>query len=85
MRRHIRADDVHFGKGTARRLTAERVATTAVHGTGCVLSAALTAQLALGTPVDEAVIEAKKFITRAIRTEPGLGFGTGPVNMHAEV
>ena len=36
------------------------------HGTGCTLSAAITANLALGLPLREAVKVAKKYITRAI-------------------
>ncbi len=50
------------------------------HGTGCTFSAALTAMLALGAPLREALSEAKAFITEAIRTAPGLGGGHGPVN-----
>jgi|YelNatPaOPRAMG01_1025707.scaffolds.fasta_scaffold08651_7 hydroxymethylpyrimidine/phosphomethylpyrimidine kinase len=50
------------------------------HGTGCTFSAALTALLARGLPLREALSEAKAFITEAIRTAPGLGRGHGPVN-----
>ncbi|MGC8723216.1 MAG: bifunctional hydroxymethylpyrimidine kinase/phosphomethylpyrimidine kinase [Acidobacteriota bacterium] len=50
------------------------------HGTGCTFSAALTALLARGLPLREALSEAKAFITEAVRTAPGLGRGHGPVN-----
>ena len=50
------------------------------HGTGCTFSAAVTALLAGGLPLREALTEAKAFITEAIRTAPGLGGGHGPVN-----
>ena len=53
------------------------------HGTGCTYSAAITAGLAKGESIMEAVGKAKDFITRAIRTNPGLGRGAGPVNHHA--
>ena len=37
------------------------------HGTGCTYSAAITAELARGTPMEEAVARAKNFVTAAIR------------------
>jgi hydroxymethylpyrimidine/phosphomethylpyrimidine kinase len=48
-------------------------------------AAAITAGLALGLPLGEAVAQAKAFIHEAIRTAPGLGRGCGPLNHHAEV
>ena len=36
------------------------------HGTGCTYSAAITAQLALGRSLPQAVTRAKEFITQAI-------------------
>jgi hydroxymethylpyrimidine/phosphomethylpyrimidine kinase len=62
---------------------AERIATPHTHGTGCTFSAAITAELAKGRALPVAVDRAKTFITRAIRTSPGLGHGAGPVNHHA--
>jgi hydroxymethylpyrimidine/phosphomethylpyrimidine kinase len=53
------------------------------HGTGCALSAAITARLALGDPLDTAVATATDFVHRAIATAPGLGGGTGPLNFWA--
>jgi hydroxymethylpyrimidine/phosphomethylpyrimidine kinase len=64
---------------------APRVATPHTHGTGCTYSAAITAGLALGLALPVAVGRAKRFIHEAIRTNPGLGQGSGPVNHHAEV
>lgn len=77
------ATDVLFAAGEWREFTAERIATTHTHGTGCTYSAAIAAELARGTPLAAAVARAKAFITEAIRTNPGLGRGTGPVNHHA--
>ena len=54
-------------------------------GTGCTYSAAITASLADGHEFGEAVARAKRFIHEAIRGNPGLGHGCGPVNHHAEV
>lgn len=61
----------------------ERTATPHTHGTGCTYSAAITALVASGTPLAEAVGRAKVFISNAIRTNPGLGHGHGPVNHFA--
>ena len=63
-------------------LSTPRVETANVHGTGCTLSAAVTAHLALGKNPVEAVERAKVFITRALRGSAGwrLGSGQGPVD-----
>lgn len=61
-------------------LTAERVNTTNTHGTGCTLSAAIAAHVALGLQVLDAVAASKEFITAAIKNAYPLGHGHGPVN-----
>jgi hydroxymethylpyrimidine/phosphomethylpyrimidine kinase len=66
-----------------RRWTGPRVNTRHTHGTGCTLSAALTAGLALGMPLAEAVGRAIRYVARAIDSAPGLGSGHGPVNHFA--
>jgi hydroxymethylpyrimidine/phosphomethylpyrimidine kinase len=63
-----------------REFRAERVATRHTHGTGCTYSAAITAELAKGAALIDAVARAKAFVTEAIRTAPGLGGGSGPLN-----
>lgn len=77
------ATDVLFADGQWHEFPAERIPTRHTHGTGCTYSAAIAAELARGTPLVAAVARAKAFITEAIRTNPGLGRGTGPVNHHA--
>jgi hydroxymethylpyrimidine/phosphomethylpyrimidine kinase len=67
-----------------REFPAERLETRHTHGTGCTYSAAITACLARGFGLGEAVASAKRFIHEAIRTSPQLGRGSGPVNHHAE-
>jgi hydroxymethylpyrimidine/phosphomethylpyrimidine kinase len=62
---------------------APRIDTPHTHGTGCTYSAAIAAGLALGLPLGDAVARGKRFIHEAIRTNPGLGHGCGPVNHHA--
>ena len=84
---HLDADDavdVLFEPGHGfREFSSPRITTQHTHGTGCTYSAAITAELAKGSTLREAVGNAKKFITEAIRTAPGLGSGTGPLNHHA--
>ena len=82
---HLKGDpvDVLWTAGENHPLPAKRVETTHTHGTGCVLSAAITARLAKGEDLVTAVKAAKQFITAAIRTNPGLGYGVGPVNLHS--
>jgi len=62
---------------------APRIDTAHTHGTGCTFSAAITAELAAGVAIPNAVARAKTFIWEAIRSNPGLGRGSGPVNHHA--
>lgn len=64
----------------ARRFSHPRVATTSTHGTGCTLSAAITAGLALGHSLDQAVPTALDYVHRALLAAPGLGGGHGPLN-----
>jgi hydroxymethylpyrimidine/phosphomethylpyrimidine kinase len=63
-----------------RRFTHPRIDTASVHGTGCTLSAAITAGLALGRPLERAVEDGLDFVHRAIAAAPGLGSGHGPLN-----
>ena len=80
-----KAVDVLYSKGEVRRFSAPRVKTRHTHGTGCTYSAAITAALAKGMSLPEAVEIAKRFVTAAIATNPGLGKGFGPVNHHAMI
>lgn len=60
-----------------------RIKTKDTHGTGCTFSAALTAFIANGKPIQEAVFEAKKFTQLAIAHPLGIGHGHGPTNHFA--
>jgi hydroxymethylpyrimidine kinase/phosphomethylpyrimidine kinase len=62
-------------------LVADYVETTATHGTGCTLAAAITANLALGESLIDAVRISKKFVTNAIISAPMLGHGHSPINI----
>jgi len=72
--------DVLVTADGSRRFTHPRIATTATHGTGCTLSAAIAAGLALGRPLATAVAAAIDFVHRAIANAPGLGHGHGPLD-----
>ena len=63
-----------------RRFEHRRVATTSTHGTGCTLSAAVTAGLALGRDLETSVADAIGYVHRALLGAPGLGGGHGPLN-----
>ena len=80
---HTATDLLLTSAGVERLYPAEHIDTRHTHGTGCTYSAAITAELAKGTELAEAVARAKAFITAAIATNPGLGGGSGPVNHHA--
>lgn len=84
---HLEGDAVDlFWDGTDEVVWRKRrLETRHTHGTGCTLSAAITAGLARGIPLLEASERAVRWIGRAIETAPGLGKGHGPVNHFAPV
>ena len=77
------AIDVLFDGSGFHEFAAARVHTAHTHGTGCTYSAAVTAGLASGVDLADAIQRAKEFVTRAIETNPGLGRGQGPLNYWA--
>jgi len=79
------ATDLLYDGVEWREFPAPRLASAHTHGTGCAYSAAITAGLARGEALGDAVERAKRWIHEAIRTAPGLGRGAGPLNHHAEV
>ena len=76
------ADDVVAGPEGTSVLEGARVASANDHGTGCTLSAAIAANLALGMTVPDALRAAKAFVTRALAGAAGwrLGSGHGPLD-----
>jgi len=77
--------DVLLYDGRFIELRAPRIASRSTHGTGCSFSAAITAFIARGLPIEEAVRRAKEFITVAIMFGLDIGRGHGPVNPMAYV
>lgn len=61
-------------------LRSARIHTQQTHGTGCTFSAALTAELAKGEALPEALVTAKRFIQAALSHQLHIGAGHGPTN-----
>ncbi|MGN1400123.1 MAG: bifunctional hydroxymethylpyrimidine kinase/phosphomethylpyrimidine kinase [Bacillus sp. (in: firmicutes)] len=76
-------DQVYLSDGGEMAVQTPRLDTKDTHGTGCTFSAAITAHLANGLPIREAIIEAKKFVHLAIATPLCIGGGHGPTNHFA--
>jgi hydroxymethylpyrimidine/phosphomethylpyrimidine kinase len=74
------AVDVFYDGQEFSYYRAERIQTRNIHGTGCTFSAAITAELAKGKDVKEAVQIAKEYVTLAIRYSLDIGKGHGPTN-----
>ncbi len=75
-----RSPDLLYMAAGPRWLEGPRIDTVHTHGTGCVLSAAITAELARGSEPIDACVTAKKFVTGAIRAAWAAGAGSGPVD-----
>ena len=77
--------DLLLADGRVTVFPGERIDTVHTHGTGCTLSAAITARLARGEALAAAVAGARAYIREAISRAPGLGGGCGPVDHFAPV
>jgi hydroxymethylpyrimidine/phosphomethylpyrimidine kinase len=75
------SSDLLWSDGKPEWLSGQHTDMPHTHGSGCVYSAAITAQLARGESLIASVRKSKQFITEAIRTATGLGQGRGPVNL----
>jgi hydroxymethylpyrimidine/phosphomethylpyrimidine kinase len=69
--------DLLIGQGEVVRLSAKRIATRNLHGTGCTLSSAIAAGLAKGLDLKVAAREAKVYVTAAIAAADKLKIGHG--------
>lgn len=75
----LRGVDVWFDGENLETIATEIVATHNTHGTGCTLSAAIAANLALGQDPLSAVKAAKNYLTDALKHALAIGQGQGPV------
>ncbi|HBV88905.1 bifunctional hydroxymethylpyrimidine kinase/phosphomethylpyrimidine kinase [Desulfosporosinus sp.] len=79
---HLEEDsiDILFDGQEFRYYSSARIATKNTHGTGCTLSSAITANLALGHSLNQAITLAKEYITIAIQNSLPIGKGVGPTH-----
>ena len=78
------ATDILWDGVRFTRFAAPRLDSTATHGTGCTLSSAIAAGLALGRDLTDAIREAKAYVTAAIRGGFQLGQGVGALRHFVE-
>ena len=74
------ATDVLATRDGCERFPGEWIHTRHTHGSGCTHSAAVATALARGLPLTEAVTEAKRFVTEALRHGLDVGQGNGPAD-----
>lgn len=74
------ANDYLYGRAGGQWFKGEHIDNPNTHGTGCTLSSAIAAQLALGKELGEAVAQAKSYISGALADGLDLGKGSGPLN-----
>jgi len=74
------ADDLLISEGKMILIKGERIDNPNTHGTGCTLSSAIASNLAKGKNVEEAVRNAKAYISKALSCQLDLGKGSGPLN-----
>lgn len=74
------SSDLYYDGNNFIIIEGVRYNTKNLHGTGCTLSSAITANLAKGTDVLSATKSAKKYIGKAIEKAPNIGQGMGPVH-----
>jgi hydroxymethylpyrimidine/phosphomethylpyrimidine kinase len=79
---HLAGDavDVFYDGDQFVELAARRIPTTSTHGTGCTLASAIAALLAKGESLEQAVRDAKAYVTAAIERAYPVGHGHGPVH-----
>lgn len=75
------ANDLLYKKGDFKWFLFERIDNKNTHGTGCTLSSAIAANLAKGEDLNQAIKNAKEYLTGALRAGLNLGKGSGPL-MH---
>lgn len=75
------SNDFLISDTVCRWYTTDRIDNPNTHGTGCTLSSAIAANLALGYDIETAVTKAKEYISGALRAMLNLGKGSGPL-MH---
>ena len=82
------ANDLLYTEEKSTWIMGKRIFNPNTHGTGCTLSSAIAANLAKGQEMEEAVRNAKRYISGALADMLDLGAGCGPMNhafdLHSE-
>ncbi|HSE91697.1 MAG TPA: bifunctional hydroxymethylpyrimidine kinase/phosphomethylpyrimidine kinase [Methylomirabilota bacterium] len=78
------ATDILWNGREVTRFTAPRLESSSTHGTGCTFSSAITANLARGLALGDAIREAKAYVTAAIREGFQAGRGVGALRHFVE-
>lgn len=73
------ANDLLWENGKGVWFCGERIESGNTHGTGCTLSSAIASNLAKGETLEEAVKQAKRYLTDALKAGLDLGKGAGPL------
>ena len=71
--------DIWYDGKEIKTLYEQTIKTKNTHGTGCTLSAAICANLALGKNLWQSVVDAKSYVTQALKYSLNIGSGSGPV------
>ncbi|NVY97006.1 bifunctional hydroxymethylpyrimidine kinase/phosphomethylpyrimidine kinase [Lactobacillus sp. DCY120] len=79
------ATDILFDGQSFYSYSSDRIPTTNTHGTGCTFSSAIAAELAKGQSLNQAIQQAKSYITTAIRHSLDIGQGHGPTHHFYEL
>ncbi len=74
------SEDFLFGGDKILSFKERRINTKNTHGTGCTLSAAITAYLSKGISMEQAIRMSKEYITKSLKYSYDIGSGSGPVN-----
>lgn len=78
---HLTADavDVLYDGTQSYQFKGKRIQTKNTHGTGCTLSSAIAAKLAVGCTLQESIWQAKKYVSSCMQAGLQLGHGNGPL------
>ena len=77
---HDANDVLALPDGSITWFNAERIDNPNTHGTGCTLSSAIACGLAQGFSIEEAVRQAKAYLSGALAAQLDLGRGSGPLD-----
>ena len=68
-------------EGRVEEFWAHKIESRSNHGTGCAFATSIACGLALGKPLRDAVVAAKRFVRQAIERAEGMGSGNGPLKL----